>query len=65
MSHQSLFALAAQHASAYRESVGDAAPPHGYTEMREAFDAPTPEQGRAASEVIEELVVLSTPACAP
>jgi hypothetical protein len=30
--------------------------------MCNAFDAPTPEQGKAASEVIEELVALSTAA---
>jgi hypothetical protein len=61
MSLQSLFILAAQHAIAYRDAVGEAAPPRGYAAMREAFDAPTPEQGKAASEVIEELVALSTP----
>src|SRR5690242_1678492 len=61
MSVQSLFALAAQHAIAYRDAVDEAAPPRGYAAMREAFDAPTPEQGKAASEVIEELVALSTP----
>jgi glutamate/tyrosine decarboxylase-like PLP-dependent enzyme len=53
---QSLFALAAQSATAYRDAVGEAAPPRGYAAMRKAFDAPTPEQGKAASEVIEELV---------
>ncbi|HEV8443743.1 MAG TPA: aspartate aminotransferase family protein [Steroidobacteraceae bacterium] len=61
MSLQSLFALAAQHAIAYRDAVGEAAPPRSYAAMRETFDAPTPEQGRAVSEVIEELVALSTP----
>src|SRR5215475_13630209 len=60
MSPESLSALAAQHAITYRDAVGEA-PPHGYAAMRKAFDAPTPEQGRAASEVIEELVALSTP----
>src|SRR5215469_602813 len=58
---QSLFALAAQHAIAYRDAIGEAAPSRGYAAMRDAFDAPTPEQGKAASEVIEELVALSTP----
>ena len=61
MSLQSLFALAAQHAIAYRDAVGEAAPPRSYAAMCETFDAPTPEQGRAVSEVIEELVALSTP----
>jgi glutamate/tyrosine decarboxylase-like PLP-dependent enzyme len=61
MSLQSLFTLAAQHAIVYRDAVGEAAPPRGYAAMRKAFDAPTPEQGKAASEVIEELVALSTP----
>jgi len=60
MSVQSLFALAAQHAIAYRGAVDEAAPARGYAAMREAFEAPTPEQGKAASEVIEELVALST-----
>jgi hypothetical protein len=61
MSFQSLFALAAQHAITYRDAVGEAAPPRDYAAMRRAFDAPTPERGKAASEVIEELVALSTP----
>jgi glutamate/tyrosine decarboxylase-like PLP-dependent enzyme len=61
MSLQALFILAAQHAIAYRDAVDEAAPPRGYAAMREAFDAPTPEQGKAESEVIEELVTLSTP----
>ena len=56
-----LFALAAQQASAYRDSVSDAVA----TQMREAFDAPTPQQGWAASKVIKKLVLLSGPACAP
>jgi hypothetical protein len=61
MSLQPLFALAAQHAIAYRDAVGVAAPPRAYAAMRKVFDAPTPEQGKAASEVIEELVELGTP----
>jgi glutamate/tyrosine decarboxylase-like PLP-dependent enzyme len=61
MSVQSLFALAAQHAIAYRDAVDEGAPPRGYATMREVFDAPTPEQGKAESEVIEELVALSAP----
>jgi glutamate/tyrosine decarboxylase-like PLP-dependent enzyme len=61
MSFQSLFALAAQHASAYLDAVGDASPLRGYAAMHRAFDAPTPKLGKAASEVIEELVTLSTP----
>jgi hypothetical protein len=61
MSLRSLFDLAAQHAIAYRDAVGEAAPPNGYAAMRKAFNAPTPEQGKAAPEVIEELVALSTP----
>ena len=61
MSLQSLFTLAAQHAIAYRDAVGEAAPPRGYAAMREAFDAPTPEEGKAAPEVIDELVALGTP----
>ena len=61
MSLRSLFTLAAQHAIAYRDAVDEAAPPRGYAAMREVFDALTPEQGKAESEVIEELVALSTP----
>jgi glutamate/tyrosine decarboxylase-like PLP-dependent enzyme len=61
MSVQYLFALAAQSATAYRDAVGEAASPCHYAAMRKGFDAPTPEQGKAASEVIEELVTLSTP----
>jgi hypothetical protein len=61
MSLQPLFALAAQHAIAYRNAVDEAAPPRSYAAMRKAFDAPTPEQGKAASDVIEELVALSMP----
>jgi glutamate/tyrosine decarboxylase-like PLP-dependent enzyme len=61
MSLKSVFALAAQRATAYRDAIDEAAPPRGYAEMRDAFDAPTPEQGKSASVVIEELVALSTP----
>jgi len=46
MKVQSLFALAAQNATAYRDAVGEAAPPRGYAAMRKAFDAPTPEPGK-------------------
>jgi hypothetical protein len=60
MSLETLFALAAQHAKTYRDAAGEA-PPHGYAAMRKVFDAPTPEQDWEASEVIEELVALSTP----
>jgi hypothetical protein len=61
MSLRSLFSLAAQDAIAYRDAVDDAAPPCGYAAMREVFDTPTPERGKAESEVIEELVTLSAP----
>jgi hypothetical protein len=61
MSLRSLFTLAAQHAIAYRGAVGEVAAPRGYAAMREVFDAPTPEQGKAESEVIEELVARSSP----
>jgi glutamate/tyrosine decarboxylase-like PLP-dependent enzyme len=61
MSLEALFTQAARRAAAYRDTVGEAAPPLGYAAMRAAFDAPTPEQGRPVSEVIEELVTLSTP----
>jgi glutamate/tyrosine decarboxylase-like PLP-dependent enzyme len=61
MSVRNLLTLAAQHAIAYRDAVGEAAPPQSYATMRQSFDAPTPEQGKAESEAIEELVTLSTP----
>jgi hypothetical protein len=55
------FALAAQRAIAYRDAIGEAAPPRGYAEMRDAFDAPTPEHGKTESDVIDQLVALSAP----
>jgi hypothetical protein len=48
-------------AIAYRDAIGEAAPPRGYAEMRDAFDAPTPEQGKTESDVIDQLVALSAP----
>ncbi|HEY2617582.1 MAG TPA: aminotransferase class V-fold PLP-dependent enzyme [Acetobacteraceae bacterium] len=58
---QALFAQAAQHAAEYRRTVGAAAPPLSYAAMRAAFDAPTPEHGMPAAEVIEDLVARSAP----
>src|SRR5215472_2885850 len=58
---QALFAQAAQHAAEYRRTVGDAAPPLTYAAMRAAFDAPTPERGMPAADVVEDLVARSAP----
>ena len=61
MTFESLFAHAAKHAADYRAAVGEAAPPLPYAAMRGAFDAPTPERGMPAHEVIEDLVARSMP----
>ena len=61
MDTRSLFEQAARLAASYRDGVGGSAAPLPYAAMREAFDAPTPEQGAPASEVIDDLVKRSTP----
>ena len=51
-------ALAAEHARAYRQATATAAssPVDSYADVLARFDAPLPEQGIAATEVIAELV---------
>jgi glutamate/tyrosine decarboxylase-like PLP-dependent enzyme len=61
MTLEALFAQAARQAAEYRRTVGDATAPLPYAAMRAAFDAPTPEHGTPAEEVIEDLVTRSTP----
>lgn len=59
---RSLFARAAEHASAYRESMADpTGTPSGYAEALTMFDAPTPEAGQPGETVIDDLVVTATP----
>src|ERR1700760_1921165 len=58
---QSLFEQAARLAASYRANVGENAATSPYAAMREAFDAPTPERGTPATEVIDDLVARSTP----
>src|SRR5579862_5879370 len=61
MDTQSLFEQAARLAASYRAKVGDSVAALPYASMYEAFDAPTPEHGTAAREVIDDLVGRSTP----
>ncbi len=61
MSPEPLFARAARLAAEYRDAVGEAAAPLPYSEMRDAFDAPTPAQGTPDAEVLDELVRLAEP----
>jgi glutamate/tyrosine decarboxylase-like PLP-dependent enzyme len=61
MTLEALFAQAARRAAEYRSTVGDATAPLPYAAMRAAFDAPTPEHGTPAEEVVEDLVRRSTP----
>ncbi len=61
MTLEALFAQAARQAAEYRRTVGDATAPLPYAAMRAAFDAPTPEHGTPAEEVIEDLVTRSAP----
>ena len=61
MTLEALFAQAARHATDYRRAVADVAPPLAYAAMRAAFDAPTPEHGIPAHDVVEELAARSTP----
>src|ERR1700739_2147156 len=61
METRSLFEQAARLAASYRDGVGESATALPYAAMREAFDAPTPEHGAPASEVIDDLVNRSTP----
>ena len=61
MDTQSLFEQAARLAASYRANVGESAAVLPYATMREAFDAPTPEHGTPAAEVIDDLVMRSTP----
>jgi glutamate/tyrosine decarboxylase-like PLP-dependent enzyme len=61
-----LFRAAAKAAAAYRAGIGERPqrPELGYAEALRRFDAPTPETGRPAGAVIEELVGLATPGLA-
>lgn len=61
MPHGPLFAQIAQFAAGYRDAIGEAPPPLSYAAMQAAFEAPTPEHGMPASEVMDELVARSTP----
>jgi glutamate/tyrosine decarboxylase-like PLP-dependent enzyme len=61
MDTQSLFEHAARLAASYRANVSESAAALPYAAMREAFDGPTPEHGTPAAEVIDDLVVRSTP----
>ncbi len=61
MDTQSLFEQAARLATSYRDAVNESAAVVPYATMREAFDAPTPEHGAPAAEVLDDLVKRSTP----
>jgi len=62
----SLLAHAAAHGIAFRDSLdnGPQRPQQSYAESLAAFDAPTPETGSDAREVIDELVRRATPGLA-
>ncbi len=58
-----LFHRAAEHAARYRETIAEAPqrPQQTYAEAARAWDAPTPEQGAPAVDVLEDLVSRAGP----
>ena len=58
-----LFRRAAEHAARYREAIAGAPqrPQQTYAEAARAWDAPTPEQGAPAGDVLEDLVSRAGP----
>jgi len=59
--NRSLFERAALFAADYRDAVGHAAAALPYADTRLAFDMPTPQSGACAADVIDDLVMRSTP----